>query len=522
MTEPAIEIEEATDEELSPDVVELSRPQKNGIKKRLREEHENNLADYIHTLTSGGVQIKTSVVRDRPKDWHGKDITGTIDSFHEPISVDDIRDMFGGGTYRLQFFIPGSTGSWEYVTCRTVKLAGDPKIQSDTEKPKNGAQNPDVVRDAMKMAHEVTIEERRRAERIEREARNYRDPSIDIVAGELAASRQQQAESQRVIYDMMNRRSDTSPADHLLGKMMDNESGRISQLRAQHESEIRMKSEMHRDELERIHQRYEQNAQWQQAAHQREVESLRMTLATQEKMLETSYRGQLRALERELEATRADLMQNKSEVSELRAKKDKGLVESLTEIATVKEALEGFGGGDKEDGSTIERIISGVMGSPLAEGVASRLAGGGAIAAAGAQPQPAPAPAVQDPNDLPINQPIQLPDGSVAVRRPDGRVVTLRPKRKPKPGEVPEIKLDPGEVQIAIQFMEAALANDTDPEQFAASARNVVPSDIIGALRLQGVDHFLIKVAKLPETSPLLSMHGKSWARKVAAILVGE
>jgi hypothetical protein len=379
----------------------------------------------------------------------------------------------------------------------------------------------------MKMAHEMTIEERRRADQREREARNSRNPAVDIAMQELAAAREQNAENQRVLYDMMNRRPETSHADHLLGKFMDNESVRITQLRAQHESEMRTKNDLHRDEIERIHARNDQNAKWQQTAHEREMTTLTRTMEHQEKMLTTAHASEVRALTRENESLRTKNDRLEQEISELRAKKDKGLIESLTEITTVKEALEGFSPPKEEgSGSTIERIISGVMESPLAEGIASRVAGGAAATAMGAQPGPqgpaaAPPPGAIDPSTLPVNQPVPMPDGNVIVRKGDGRIVMLKPKRQPQPGEIPEIKVDPTEVKMAVSIMESACEKDVDPESFALSARTLVPAEIIRALRVQGVDHFLANVAKLDNNSPLQTMHGKNWVRKVAQVLVG-
>ena len=58
----------------------------------------------------------------------------------------------------------------------------------------------------------------------------------------------------------------------------------------------------------------------------------------------------------------------------------------------------------------------------------------------------------------------------------------------------------------------------TPPEQFAESARTMVPLEIRTALRERGVDHFL-EVAKPEESSPLLTQVGRNFLRKVAKAL---
>ena len=64
---------------------------------------------------------------------------------------------------------------------------------------------------------------------------------------------------------------------------------------------------------------------------------------------------------------------------------------------------------------------------------------------------------------------------------------------------------------------------ETDPEQFASSAAAIIPEDIFTPLKAMirelGIDAFLKDVAKLPESSPLLTQEGKKWSRKVAEIL---
>jgi hypothetical protein len=504
----------------------LSTKQKNAIKREFKEVPEQSIGDYMERLLGAGVPVRVVVVRDRPKeDANGVSITGTIDTFDEALEVEDIKELYGGGSYRLLFHLMNAKGSWEYASARTVKISGPPKILHGAPKGHGSdetSENPSVLRDVLRMSREQSEASMRRAERIEREAREQRDPSTEMFPHLLETMSRSEAENRRFMAQMMDRRGDQSGIHELLGKSIESESARVLQLQARHESEIRQRDMMHQEEVNRVTTRYEQNMQWQQASHEREIATVRSTAEIQLSTVKTAHESERRGWERENQTLREENKELKKELDKLRSTKDKSVLDQLTEIKMLKETFEDSGllsSGKEEEGSTIERIIGGVMGSPLAESVASRLAGPGMAAAAGAVPQQPEAQMAPSPEEIPVNTPIQMPDGNVAVRRPDGSVKVLKPKRKPKPGEPPPLDLDQPMVDLAVQYMENAINAGREPDEFAASARSLVPADIRRALQTHGVDHFLTSVAKLGPESPLLSMHGKQWARKVVEAL---
>jgi hypothetical protein len=108
----------------------------------------------------------------------------------------------------------------------------------------------------------------------------------------------------------------------------------------------------------------------------------------------------------------------------------------------------------------------------------------------------------------------QAAPGQVAT---EGATAALPPKpKKPKA----QLNVSPAEVALAISFIENAYRNSTDPVVFARSVRTTVPAQIVDYIREYGVDHFLAHVAKIPDGTPLASMAGKNYLRKVAKILV--
>jgi hypothetical protein len=288
----------------------------------------------------------------------------------------------------------------------------------------------------------------------------------------------------------------------------------------------------HKTEIERLHEHYKDTVESLKETQRREIESIKQSNDQRVESLKIAHEFVVDGLQREIKHIERDVETTKAEIVILREKKEKSLLDTLAEVSTVREALDSsFGGSGKEDqssggaGSAIERIVSGIFNSTLAEGVASRLAGVAASEAMQAAPRPQ--PRTMNPNPgIPVNQPVRLPDGQVVFKRQDGsfrKIQRKQPVLQPT-GEEPTVPISDDEIKMAIQFMETALAGDTDPESFVRTAKNLAPAISSGPIReileTQGVDAFLARVDKLNPGSHLLSQHGKNWTRKVAAILL--
>ncbi|MCJ7795426.1 MAG: hypothetical protein MUQ56_01425, partial [Thermoleophilia bacterium] len=160
---------------------------------------------------------------------------------------------------------------------------------------------------------------------------------------------------------------------------------------------------------------------------------------------------------------------------------------------------------EKESG--IVRAIEAVANSDIARGFASRIMSG------------------QSQNAEPKEQMIRVrrKDGAVVqvprsvVERAQAAKVAAR-EAAAQPGA--PIVLDPKDVQMALGFIEQAYKNGQPPEVLAASARNLVPASILSYLKSEGVDHFLNKMAKIQDGSPLATVDGRMYVRKMAKFLI--
>lgn len=506
-----------------------------GARRRIREEAEREAFNLMRSLDAAG-SWQVELHRTSPRTWGNppEQIDGLICTFDQKFTSEEVQNLYGGGHYDLKFFTPGDDGQMKYLTTQNIKISGHPRI---TPNPNPAVTVPNVVkpdgpgeqvvREAMRMSQQMAQQAEERARRIEDGARDRGpDPAIQMAFDELRAARTQLSDDRREFMAALQSRdarpTDNPVTDRILTQLIDNESARITALRTQHDSEIRTMRENHREDIKRLETRHDDTIKRLDEAHKREIDAVRRAHDQQVLVTGTANASLIEGYKREISSLDRELTSIKSELGELRARKEKSPIEAMAEIAKMKEAMEVFSpSGEKEEGgsgSAIERIINSPTVATMVDAFSSRFQSGPpSPVAVGPQGQP----------ELPINRPVQvqMPDGSVKtlVRRPNGRVVELRRKGEaPAGGEIEHEPLDPAMVAQAVAYMEGAIRNNTPPETFASSARNLVPPSVLGQLRTRGVDDFLQSVAKLAPDSPLYTINGKNWARKVAAILIGD
>jgi hypothetical protein len=125
---------------------------------------------------------------------------------------------------------------------------------------------------------------------------------------------------------------------------------------------------------------------------------------------------------------------------------------------------------------------------------------------------------------------VRTPDGRAIVRMPDGTLRELRRKR-PVPTSAPDlsdnaVSVPDVELRQALPFLENAMTAERDPIEFAVTARSLIPGFVSGNLRryleMHGADGLLEQIARIQETSPLLTQAGKNWTRKAVSAVLSE
>lgn len=488
----------------------------------LRNEDAKTVTEWLRELSPTGA-VKVSVTRLDPKSWRGANTGGNVGTYEEMIDEDFVRDHHGGGLYQLTVRTPHpSRAGWVFTPggTRQIRIAGDPRTD-------------DVFRDkGAEVAASATpspatgIVDRALGSlerQLEREqAKTNHGPDTDTIRLMMAPMQQQLDQMARMLSEkdrQLLAAQQPKPEvrdefrDKMLDKLLDGDSARITALRTQYESELRMVKQSANDNEARLRDGFDRDKQALAMAHDRELKALAgshtMTLAAQAQSAATSQT----LLEGEIRRLVADLSEAKAELAALRAKKDKTIVEQAAEFAQIQEAIGGItGAGDAKEKSTFEKVLETASNLPAVQNALSKLASGEAPSAAPAQPAP------QQPRPARL---LAGEDGNLYRQLPTGELQMVRRRATPPPGTpAPPPQIPAATIKLAVDFLEAAFRNGQDPAGVATSVRSMIPADVITAIRDLGIDDFLANVAKLDATSPLQSQAGRNWSRKLGKVLV--
>lgn len=495
---------------------------------------EQSIADWLRQLAPDG-SVKVRVSRTEPRYHNGKKMAGILGWHQEMITDEMVKELYGGGTFKLQVQTPNAKGAYVYRAQRTIEIVGTPKMPAELEPlddpelsaPMRQPEQPDLARHALMTMERITQDERKRAERME-EAVRERPTGIDtalletisaplrdqvrVQSEELRELRRSLDDKETRLIESMRPKED-SVQGRLLEKMIAGDSARIDALRIQHESELRQMREFSREEVKRAEDKLQRLVEIQEKAHERETASLRMGYESQLKNLEISYTAQIRNLESQIGNLQADLGAAKAELAALRAQRETPLEEQVTRLSALKDLLGGLGGGgeEKEEPAWLQ-AMSAVLGSDIVKNVGQRIAS-------------APGSTPAQPPKLNEQQRLLLLARRRAAMQQQRAQLQAQQQAQPPEGQVEvqpmKIKINPTDLAPAIQFIETAVRNDTDPTNFAQTVRAFVPVSIIEALRTDGVDALLSQV-QLQTDSPLNTQFGRNFLTKVAQILAGH
>ncbi len=531
-----------------------------------------NISDWLDSISNEGA-IKVVISRKKPKIHNGENVGGNLETVEERINEDYIREMWGGGTFLLQVQTPDRNGQFKYFKGRTVEIAGPPKMHGTvpgvSAAPISG--DDPMAEKAFEFMHQHARDERARADRIEKEmGRNHGFDAAALAA--INAPLYAQLESAlATIKDLQVKLHETAtrppPRDDFRDKLLDraisDESSRIDALRTgyenridrmrdNHDDAIKRLEERHAAAIERMEERHADEIKRMESRHERDLKLSDRQGETTSKATEIATQARIDAFKAENDRLGRDLNAAQARIATLEAKKDQSLTEKADELIKVKEALEGLGGGEEAEKKWYETALDMIGNSEAALKLVDKIGGGAA-----------PPPPEQQQQLPPPGVPFQTGDGNVYVRDAQGNVSIVSPaqlaqlqgraprrRRRPAgPGQqraaaadVPidappdQAELDdgdedvveevapvrppkPAEVQTAVEFMENAMKAGAKPETFAATARSLVPGDVLAFIQRVGIDNFLDKVVK--PGSALATIRGRQFARTVAKILVG-
>lgn len=498
---------------------------------------DRTVYEFLRDIGTGG-SIQLKLIRTQPKTLpDGTLCSGSLCEYDEPFEEEEIRRLYGGGKFQVKAYRRGSKGGLQYAGARTFEIAGASRMPG-VEMPGapvvlKDSEDVPLQRHAMGVLERVSQDAQKRADRMEAEMRNGggRSSTEDLrtllapLEAQIKALNDQINNQQRIIADkdtkileLVTRKPETTFQDRMLDKLTDNDNARITHLREEHATELRQLRQSHTDEIRGLHDRHTYDIQQRDKSHDRELDNLKLSHQNTIDNLKSGFESRIDAMKIRTTDLDAAIVLCKTEIQTLREKKDKSPLEAMEELATMKSSMEALGlvgtGGDENQPSTWERILSGVLESPLAKAVATRVE---QAPVAPPPQQPAQrvakrkaqvAPPAQSPAQQQTGDPAQ-PGAAPAAGPP-------AVKKKPAPPTLNQV-----DVNLAVTFMENAVNSQQPPEVFAESIRSMLPKDIIEYIRQVGIDEF-IKLAKVQDGTVLSSQNGKNYVRKVAKILVGE
>jgi hypothetical protein len=536
-------------------------PRTSKVLREMRDEEEQSLREWIDGLAGDGA-IRVAIRRKKPMIGpNGENVAGSLETVEERIDEDYLREVWGGGQFEIRTFKPNAKGTYEYFKTRTLSIAGEPKMNGRVLV--GGAAAPVAAEEDGLAERAFQVMERNaqraqdRAEKLEQ--MGQRSGGLDLsalqalqapVLAELAEARASVRELQQQVLAAATRPAPADPfRDKMLDRMMDGDTARIEALRTQYDTRIEKMQDSFDDRMRRLEEKHADELKSQEKRHEREIALTERGSDMQTKSADVAYNARVDALKSENDRLNRELTEARGRIGSLELRKDQTITDKADELIKIKEALEGLGGGDGDDKNKAwyEKVIDAVGNSEVAMGFINKI--GGATGAGGPeaqQQQP-----MQQQMMPPVGVPFQGPDGNIYVRNPDDSMSQIDPaalrqqralaaarkKRKAQAAVAPageaavapeaplvEIEEDEpkpkarppkaSEVRAALAFMENAIRSNADPAMFGATARNLIPSEILAYMQQVGIDEFLNN-AKLEIGSPLTTQAGRNFARKV-------
>lgn len=470
------------------------------------------LADIIAALGTEG-RYKIKVYREQPREWFDREtnqrieIAGFLKEYTQPIDEAELQRNHGGGRYVLKFFRQEPSGSYRYATPSqmTIDIGGDPRLDDVPRTPRTTAPPSPTTATPSESPAVVTRVVDILAGQVQRQQEpRGPDPMITLLQQQLEA---QNAELRALRADLLQART-AKPAedtfkDKWLEKLVDGDSARVNAVKTTLESEIRMVKEAAIANEARIREQAAADRAEMRAAHSREIDLIRQSHEQALASVKLANEVQKSALESENKRLERALADAKEELKELRAKKDKSLLEQAQDIEKLKETL-----GVDGESSTVDKVLTALPEVlPMVGGWFGR----------GEKPK----------EEKPKPKVVQTPNGERFLQKADGNLVPIKKKAPAAPaapaaGEPPAPPaINQEQMTQLLNYLTRSFDNNANPDTVAQSHRAHVPEWLMQLLRVNSVDDVFFKMAQLPSGSSLTTQRGRLWLRRVGAALVG-
>lgn len=497
--------------------------------KQIRAAEDASLRDMLDQFGPDG-SFKIQVRRSEPEEWvdpatgRRVKVGGLLKTYEQAIDEEFIQKTHGGGRIVLKVYKKGAKGGYVFGTQRTIDIAGDPRTddipRNQSVAAPNAAAQPaheseSLVTKAFTILTDEVKSARERADAPRTVVAPGTSPEImamlTMLQEQLKTRDAQIAAMQSEFREISTRKEpDSDFKTQMLTSLMSGDKDRTQSIRIAYEAEIRALKEGFHQEEQRIRDRADREKDALRDSHMREIGNLKQSHEVTLAAINAANVAGTKSLESEIRKLERDNTELRSEVKDLRAKKEKSLVEQIKDVDTIKELL--GGGDDDSEKSTIQSIVEAIPAVPAAIAAARGMIPG----------QQAQQPAQQ--RQAPKRVIMEHPNGE-KFTSVNGKLIPVKPKGAPTPPPGGPRPLSPEvatQLPIVVGYLERALSNNTDPDTLAQSYKTMVPNEILMGISEMGIEDFLLKVGNVPMSSPLFgSLASKNWLRKVQKALIG-
>jgi hypothetical protein len=519
-----------------------------GRRKRPRTQEDQDYEDVdqlIEELDPGAAtRVYLTLSRVEPKIFKGKRIAGYVDKIDRHINTQEIKDLYGGGTYDLIFFAPKKSGRGnKMIRRKRIEITGDPIVQLDFADAKgsgfHSSHDPDIVSQAMKAQQNVV-------DRLEAKSREEKDTIMTLLS-----KKDDGKESMAVFMKMMEVQEKKAEAQL---EAIREEARQAREEARRKEEEAKRKEELHREELRELRKEMDEKKsatgdtmiqfmREQSGENMKRMELTMKSMADNSKvmmeMMAGNHKSQAELLTNELKRVSEELkdarLSNKGDlVSEMKkmstlqhlmkdiaggGQEDKSLTDKLSDnlpeiLESVPGILQGIGGlfrGQRVTQQATARQMTGVGGAPA---VPRRMLPGATRQA------PLPPRRPQQPSSFPVNEQ-ESSDEPVGV--PAAPFVPQQQQQQQEQQPVSEDQ----QVKIAQEIAKLKLSFEQSLTQGEA-ATTCYQNHIMGKYD----EELLRKIAAMPtpsiilflqqnldDDSPLFTVKGKDFLRKIHGII---
>lgn len=490
----------------SPNEVILADAFNKSMRTQKQSEDTDDLADTLTGLDFGTNKFKTTLSRVRPEFVDGKPVAGYLGQFVHKLTAEEIKNTYGGGTYRVTVTGPKANGRSGVLATRQFDIAGEANPVNSNKKKEQVTSNPEsipylsIVQDVLKTKDAEAQQARLDA----KEAQKQMFASMKNEGGGL----------KDILPLLLSLQNPSSLRDEMREERAAAER-RMDQERENRRFEQEAQRQAHERQMEAMRQQHETALAAMKAEQQRLASEANNNVGRSESMFKdflamtekNAAEKEARARENSTFLMTAMQQQNASQMAglqemekmksqffmdQLKASKGNDEFTGLDKLLKFKEVLGSLtGAGDGDGRATWEKVLDRVGESaPGVLAAASMIfkqgAGGATTAAVQPPPQQAllPAPGVR-PGTVAV---VDLPPVSNKRRRTSPLLKRDQPQRQPVPQTpppepqvleaevIPEPEVAPEQPEMVVDMpVQATVENDLVDFSFPAEGMDTEP-----------------------------------------------